>query len=114
MSLESSIREAALDGAREAFHLEVYAFLDQFHGVFIRPDDDVVLTLTEAAVYLRLDEKTVRALIESDKISAVKAGGQWRIGKWALRRYLDPNLVLHGVLEQNGVSRGSSLYTATS
>jgi hypothetical protein len=36
MSLESSIREAALNGAREAFQLEARGFLDQFHGVFIR------------------------------------------------------------------------------
>ncbi len=42
-------------------------------------DDDVILTLDEAAEILRLPYSTVRDLVARGTIPAVKLGRQWRL-----------------------------------
>lgn len=90
MNLETLLEEASERGARRA----VAGVLEQLAGqlglLVIRPDDDTSLTLEEAAAFLKLDPKTVRGLLETGEIAGRKAGAQWRIPKWGLRRYLDP------------------------
>ncbi|NJK42922.1 MAG: helix-turn-helix domain-containing protein [Pleurocapsa sp. SU_196_0] len=87
--LHALIARAAATGAREGVRVELAAFLERFAPAFIATQDDTVLTLEETATYLRLDTKTVTVLIHAGEIAGRKCGAQWRIPKWALRRYLD-------------------------
>lgn len=47
-----------------------------------------VMSVTEAARYLRLDHRTVRKLIAEGKIRAGRAGKVWRVAKSELDRFL--------------------------
>ncbi len=47
-----------------------------------------VMSVPEAARYLRLDGRTVRKLIEQGQIRAARAGRVWRVAKSELDKYL--------------------------
>jgi excisionase family DNA binding protein len=47
-----------------------------------------VMTIAEAARYLRLDHRTVRKLINEGTIRAARAGWVWRVAKSELDRFL--------------------------
>lgn len=47
-----------------------------------------VMSVPEAARYMRLDGRTVRKLIEEGKIRAARAGRVWRVTKSELDRFL--------------------------
>jgi excisionase family DNA binding protein len=47
-----------------------------------------VLTLAEAAAYLRVSEDALRALVSEDAIPGQKIGGEWRFLKRALNEWL--------------------------
>lgn len=49
-------------------------------------DDDEVLTVKEAAVYLKLHPKTVYRLLKAGKIPAQRVGGAWRLYRERLRQ----------------------------
>jgi excisionase family DNA binding protein len=93
MNLEALLEAASERGAARAVDDLLTRALSALGGSIIRADDDTVLTLEEAAAFLRLDAKTVKVLLESRGIAGRKCGAQWRIPKWGLRRYLDPNLL---------------------
>ena len=46
------------------------------------------LTLDEAAKALRVDSRTMRALIQTGKVNAVKAGKGWRIHPDAIAEWM--------------------------
>ncbi|ADU51839.1 DNA binding domain protein, excisionase family [Thermaerobacter marianensis DSM 12885] len=48
-----------------------------------------VMTVSEAAAYLRVDERTVRRLLREGRLPGRKVGRQWRLHKVALDRFLD-------------------------
>lgn len=48
-----------------------------------------VMTLDEAAHYLRVSRQTTYRLVEAGKIPARKVGHRWRISRFALEKYLD-------------------------
>jgi len=50
--------------------------------------DEVVLTLAEAAAFLRVPEDALLALADTDAIPAQKIGGEWRFLKRALADWL--------------------------
>lgn len=50
--------------------------------------DSDVLTLKEVARYLRLHEMTVYGLVRKGKVPMRKVGGQWRIHKDVLAKYI--------------------------
>lgn len=51
--------------------------------------DDELLTVAQAAQYLKVCEKTIRNLINNQKITASKVGSRsWRIRKEAIDNYL--------------------------
>lgn len=53
---------------------------------------DELLTISQAAEYLKISEKTIRRLINSCKISASKVGNRsWRIRSNDLEAYLQAN-----------------------
>lgn len=47
-----------------------------------------VLTLDEAAAFLRLHRETVRRLLQRGVLPGVKVGGTWRIHRRDLEEYL--------------------------
>ena len=47
-----------------------------------------ILTLPEAAAYLRVSEDALRAMASDDAIPAQKIGGEWRFLKQALQDWL--------------------------
>ncbi|MEW6228573.1 MAG: helix-turn-helix domain-containing protein [Bacillota bacterium] len=47
-----------------------------------------VMSVPEAARYMRLDGRTVRKLISEGKIRAARAGRVWRVAKKELDRFL--------------------------
>lgn len=49
---------------------------------------DVILTVAQAAEYLKVCEKTVRRLISNKELSASKVGKSWRIQKSDIEKYL--------------------------
>lgn len=49
---------------------------------------DGILTVAQAAEYLKVCEKTVRRLIASKELSASKVGKSWRIQKIDIEKYL--------------------------
>lgn len=49
---------------------------------------DEILTVAQAASYLKVCDKTVRRLITNNKITASKIGGCWRIQKKDIDIYL--------------------------
>ena len=50
---------------------------------------DVILTVKEVAVYLKLDEKTAYRLAAEGKLPGFKVGGSWRFRKTDLQRWID-------------------------
>lgn len=53
---------------------------------------DVILTVSQAAEYLKVCDKTVRRLIASKALSASKVGNSWRIKKEDINSYLAKTL----------------------
>jgi excisionase family DNA binding protein len=47
-----------------------------------------VLTLSEAAGYLRVSEDAVLEAVRSQQLPGRQVGGEWRFLKWALRSWL--------------------------
>ncbi|HEY8394944.1 MAG TPA: helix-turn-helix domain-containing protein [Thermaerobacter sp.] len=47
-----------------------------------------VMTVAEAAAYLRVDERTVRRLLRAGRLPGRKVGREWRLHKAALDRFL--------------------------
>ena len=47
-----------------------------------------ILTLEEAAAYLRVSEEALRAMVGDDAIPAQKIGGEWRFLKRAVNEWL--------------------------
>lgn len=52
---------------------------------------DVILTVAQAADYLKVCEKTVRRLISKQELAASKVGKSWRIQKVDIDNYLNEN-----------------------
>lgn len=50
-----------------------------------------ILTISQAASYLQVCEKTVRRLIEKKELPASKVGRSWRIKKQDIDCYLEKN-----------------------
>jgi excisionase family DNA binding protein len=50
-----------------------------------------MMTVHEAAEFLKLKEATVRALINDNKLRAVKFGKEWRIAPKDLEDFLNSN-----------------------
>lgn len=50
---------------------------------------DSILTISQAANYLKVCDKTVRRLITKKELIASKVGNSWRIQKEDIDRYLD-------------------------
>lgn len=53
------------------------------------PDD--LMTVTQAAEYLKVCDKTVRRLIARQELAASKVSNSWRIRKVDIDRYLSEN-----------------------
>lgn len=53
----------------------------------MKPDHDV-LTLPEAAEFLRLHENTMLRLAKAKRIPAKKVGARWRFSRVALEKYI--------------------------
>jgi len=54
--------------------------------------DDEIYTITQAAEYLKVCDKTVRRLIKANKLTASKVGDRsWRIRKADIDMYLRDN-----------------------
>lgn len=51
-----------------------------------------LLTVKQVADYLKIDKFTVYRLIMQGKLPAYKVGGQWRLNKKMLERWLRQNL----------------------
>ena len=49
---------------------------------------DSLMTITQAAEYLKVCDKTVRRLIARQELAASKVGKSWRIQKADIDRYL--------------------------
>ena len=57
-------------------------------GVYVMTDE--LLTVAQTAQYLQVCEKTVRRLINNQKLTASKVGSRaWRIRKEAVDKYLN-------------------------
>ncbi len=52
---------------------------------------DVILTVAQAAEYLKVCDKTVRRLISKQELKASKVGKAWRIQKIDIDKYLSEN-----------------------
>jgi len=52
-----------------------------------------VLTMPEAAAFLRVTPQTVLRMLRANKLPAVKIGSRWRLSREALTRYLAGELV---------------------
>lgn len=52
---------------------------------------DVMLTVAQAAEYLKVCDKTVRRLIAKQELAASKVGNSWRIQKVDIDKYLNEN-----------------------
>ena len=50
--------------------------------------DDEILTIEQAATYLKVCDKTVRRLIRNKKLKASKVGRSWRIRKQDIGEFL--------------------------
>ena len=67
-----------------------------------------IMTISQAATYLQVCQKTVRRLIDSKKLVASKVGNTWRIKKADIEKYLDQARVdgqnLRCLAEHPGIS----------
>ncbi len=50
--------------------------------------EEIVYTILEAAKLLKVSDDTIRRLIKSGELEAVKVGNQWRIKKESLDKLL--------------------------
>jgi excisionase family DNA binding protein len=50
--------------------------------------EEIVYTILEAAKLLKVSDDTIRKLIKSGELDAVKVGNQWRIKKESLDKLL--------------------------
>jgi excisionase family DNA binding protein len=50
---------------------------------------DTILTVKEAAEYLRMREQTLYRLVNQKKIPSVKIGGQWKIKKSSIDKMFE-------------------------
>ena len=58
------------------------------------PDPGDVLTLAEAAAFLKCHPRTVLRMLHDGKLPAARVGSNWRLSRAALTRYLSGELVL--------------------
>ena len=93
MNLESQLELASERGATRAIAIVVQQLASSLALSVMRPEDDVVLTLEDAAAWLCVDENTLRGQARAGTVPGAKVGTQWRFHKAALRRYLDPSLL---------------------
>lgn len=56
----------------------------------MKPNHDV-LTLLEAAEFLRVHENTMLRLAHAKKVPCKRVGGRWRFSRSALERFIDPS-----------------------
>lgn len=56
-------------------------------GVFVV--DDEILTISEVAKLLKINEKTVYKLVSQSDLPGFKVGGSWRFRAEELRRWMD-------------------------
>jgi excisionase family DNA binding protein len=49
-----------------------------------------ILTITEAAEYLKVSTRTLARLIRDKRVPAKKVGRQWRFSRVALESYINP------------------------
>jgi len=59
--------------------------------------NDRLMTLDDAAEYLRLKKVTLYKLLEKGKLPGSKVGGQWRFKKDTLEKWIDDKMVGGGV-----------------
>ena len=59
--------------------------------------NDRLMTLDDAAEYLRLKKVTLYKLLEKGKLPGSKVGGQWRFKKDTLEKWIDDKIVGGGV-----------------
>ena len=50
---------------------------------------DDILTIEEAAIYLKLSQATVRNLLKKDELPGRRIGKQWRLTRRSLLDYVD-------------------------
>lgn len=50
-----------------------------------------IMTISQAANYLQVCEKTIRRLIDRKELTASKVGNTWRIKKEDIEKYLQDN-----------------------
>ena len=54
--------------------------------------DDELLTVSETAKYMKLSEKTIRRLIQDERLTASKVGNRtWRIKTSDIEEYIQAN-----------------------
>lgn len=53
--------------------------------------ENEIMTISQAATYLQVCQKTVRRLIDSKKLVASKVGNTWRIKRMDIEKYLEEN-----------------------
>lgn len=53
---------------------------------------DIILTIAQAAEYLKVCDKTIRRLISRKELAASKVGKSWRIQKEDIEKYLNETL----------------------
>jgi excisionase family DNA binding protein len=53
-------------------------------------NEPALLTLTEAAAYLRVHRRTMTRLLQERQVPGVKIGRQWRVRKADLDAYVTP------------------------
>ncbi len=53
--------------------------------------EEIVYTIQESATLLKVSQDTIRRMIKSKQIEAVKVRGQWRIKKESLDKLLKKN-----------------------
>jgi excisionase family DNA binding protein len=59
----------------------------------MQPASQILLTPEEAAAYLKLAPKTIRALCNSRRISAIRICRRWRIPAEELDRFTQAHLI---------------------
>lgn len=52
---------------------------------------DSLMTVSQAAEYLKVCDKTIRRLIAKQELAASKVGNSWRIQKVDIDKYLNKN-----------------------
>src|SRR4051812_38743826 len=68
-----------------------------------------VLTLEEAAAYLRVPEQEVVQSVETDCLPGRQVGGKWRFSRTALQTWLSAPLAGQGFLDQFGMGKDGSV-----